>query len=59
TLYRPHKDVNDFLIAKGKTKNQSDNLSKDISNSQLNSQSLAEDPGLKPLPQKRRRTLRM
>lgn len=66
-LYRPHKDLNDFLIAKGKTKNQSDNQSNDLSNdqtniqfnNQFNSQSLAEDPDLKPLPQKRRRTLRM
>ena len=38
TLYRPHKDVNDFLIAKGKTKNQSDNQSNDLSNDQSNIQ---------------------
>ena len=62
-FYRPHKDVNDFLIAKGKAKNQSDNQSSDLSNdklkNQFNNQSLVEDPHLKPLPQKRRRSLRI
>jgi hypothetical protein len=58
-LYRPHKDVNDFLIDKGKTKSQSDNQSNDISNDQSNNQSLVEDPHQKSLPQKRRRTMRM
>lgn len=58
-LYRPHKDLNDFLIAKGKTKNQSNGLSNNQSNNEFNNQSLVEDPHLKPLPQKRRRTLRM
>lgn len=62
-LYRPHKDVNDFLIAKGKTKDHVDNQSYDLSNDHSNNesynQSRAEDPDLRPLPQKRRRAMRL
>lgn len=46
TLYRSHKDLNDFLIASGKA------------NQQSRDQSNVEEPDLK-LPQKRRRSLRM